>query len=78
MTHVVLYGKADCELCDEMKAVVDEVARDVPFTLETVDITGDPDLLAAYGNDIPVLVVDGRRAFKYRVHAAALRRRLAR
>ena len=78
MTHIVLYGKADCELCDEMKAVVDEVRRDTPFTLETVDITHDPALLAAYGNDIPVLIVDGRKAFKHRVDAAALRRRLAR
>ena len=78
MTHVILYGKADCHLCDEMKAVVDEVRRDLAFTLETIDITNDPDLLAAYGNDIPVLCVDGRKAFKHRVDAASLRRRLGR
>jgi len=74
---VVLYGKPDCELCDEMKAVVDEVRRTTPFTLEIVDISGDPSLSAAYGLDIPVLTIDGRKAFKYRVEAAALRRRLA-
>ena len=78
MTHVVLYGKADCELCDEMKTVVDEVRRALPFALEVVDIGGDPALEAAYGLEIPVLVIDGRRAFKYRVEAAALRRRLER
>ncbi len=78
MTHVVLYGKADCHLCDEMKAIVDEVRREVPFTLDIIDIARDPDLLAAYGNDIPVLCVDGRKAFKHRVDAASLRRRLTR
>ena len=78
MTHVVLYGKTDCELCDEMKAVVDEVRCTVPFTLEVVDVTRDPALARAYARDVPVLVVDGRKAFKHRVDAAALRRRLAR
>jgi hypothetical protein len=78
MTTVVLYGKADCPLCDEMKAVVAAVRRSIPFALEIVDIAGDPALTAAYGLDIPVLVIDGRRAFKHRVDAAALRRRLER
>ena len=78
MTHVVLYGKSDCCLCDDMKAVVDEVRCDVPFTLDVVDISGDAALEAAYGAEVPVLVIDGRKAFKYRVDATALRRRLAR
>lgn len=77
MTRVVLYGKPDCELCDEMKAVAEEVRRTMPFTLEIVDITDDASLTAAYGHDIPVLTVDGRKAFKHRLDAAALRRRLA-
>jgi len=78
MTAIVLYGKPDCELCDAMKAVVDEVRQHVPFALEVVDITRDRALVEAYGLDIPVLVIDGRKAFKHRVDAAALRRRLAR
>jgi len=78
VTHVVLYGKPECCLCDEMKIVVDEVRREVPFTLDIVDISGDAALEAAYGTEVPVLVIDGRKAFKYRVDATALRRRLAR
>lgn len=76
MRHVVLYGKADCGLCDEMKAVVEQVRRETPFTFEIVDIESDPALTAAYALDIPVLVIDGRKAFKYRLDASALRRRL--
>jgi glutaredoxin len=77
MSHVVLYGKTDCPLCDEMKDVVETVGRDIPFTVEIVDIERDAALAAAYGSDIPVLFIDGRKAFKHRVDAAALRRRLA-
>ena len=74
--HLVLYGKPDCPLCDEMKVVIDEVRRDVACTLEVVDIGTDSALLARYGTEIPVLLVDGRKAFKYRTDALALRRRL--
>ena len=77
MTQVVLYTKRDCPLCDEMKAVVTRVRAEVTFALEVVDIEGDAALVAAYGLDVPVLVIDGRKAFKHRVEARALRRRLA-
>jgi glutaredoxin len=76
MTHVVLYGKADCPLCDEMKAVVERVRREVPFELEVVDIGREPDLVRRYGRDIPVLAIDGREVFRHRVDASDLRRRL--
>jgi hypothetical protein len=74
--RLVLYGKPECHLCDEMKAVVDEVGREIAFTLEVVDVNGDPALLGRYGHEVPVLTIDGRKAFKFRVDAQALRRRL--
>lgn len=77
MIEIVLYSKTDCHLCDEMKAVVLDVRREIPFALEIVQIESDPALAATYGSQVPVLVIDGRRAFKYRVDAPALRRRLA-
>ena len=43
---------------------------------EAVDIGGDPALEAAYRESIPVLEIDGERAFTYFVQPAALRRRL--
>lgn len=76
--RVVLYGRPECHLCDEMKAVVEAVRRQTAFDLEIVDVDGDPALVEAYGLEIPVLVIDGRKAFKYRVGEDALRRRLDR
>jgi len=74
--HLILYGKPDCHLCDEMKGVIDAVRREVACTLEVIDVSADPALLARYGEEIPVLLVDDRKAFKYRTDARALRRRL--
>ena len=45
-----------------------------PF--EEVDITGDPALEAAYREWLPVVEIDGERAFVYHVDADALLRRL--
>jgi len=41
-----------------------------------IDITGDPALEAAYREWIPVVEIDGERAFVYHVQPAGLRRKL--
>ena len=46
------------------------------FPLETVDIGGDPELEARYREWLPVVEIDGERAFTYFVHEDAFRRRL--
>jgi glutaredoxin len=78
MIRLTLYGRADCHLCHEMRAVVDEVAGGYGAEVEEVDVDGDADLEATYGAEVPVLCVNGRKAFRYRVDAATLRARLAR
>jgi len=76
MTRLTLYSRAGCHLCDEMKAVVDRVSRTVPLTCDVIDIGGNEELEAAYGLEIPVLLVNGKKAAKYRVAEADLLRRL--
>ena len=78
MIRLTLYGRTDCHLCAEMRAVVEDVVHDIPAALEELDVDSDPALAAAYGDEVPVLCVNGRKAFKYRVDAPALRARLAR
>ena len=48
------------------------------FDLEEVDIGGDPDLEARYREWLPVVEIDGERAFVYYVDADAFRRKLGR
>lgn len=77
MIALTIYSRPGCHLCDEMKAVVVRVARTVPLTIEEIDISADPDLERRYGVEIPVLLVDGKKAAKYRLTEAQLRRMLA-
>ncbi|HET9833068.1 MAG TPA: glutaredoxin family protein [Vicinamibacterales bacterium] len=77
MIAVTIYSRPGCHLCDDMKAVVRHVAKSIPLSLEEVDISTDPSLEAQYGLEIPVLMVAGRKAAKYRVGDEELRRILA-
>jgi hypothetical protein len=78
MIRLTLYGRVDCCLCHEMRDVVERVGGEVAVELEEIDVDGDPALVALYGEEVPVLLVNGRKAFKYRVSPEALRARLAR
>jgi thiol-disulfide isomerase/thioredoxin len=73
---LTLYSRPGCHLCDEMKAVVERVigAAAVRAAVEEIDISTDPALEARYGLEIPVLLVDGKRAAKYRVTEGELTR----
>ena len=46
------------------------------FDLRVVDIEGDPELETRYREWLPVVEIDGQRAFVYHLQAADLRRRL--
>ena len=76
MIAVTLYSRPGCHLCDDMKAVVQRAGQGMPITMEIVDISTDPELEARYGLEIPVLLVDGKKAAKYRVSEQELRRML--
>jgi hypothetical protein len=71
---LTLYSRPGCHLCDEMKTVVARVARTMPLSLDEIDISTDATLEAAYGLEIPVLLVNGKLAAKYRVGEDELRR----
>ena len=74
MTHLTIYSRPGCHLCDEMKAVVHRVSVSIPLSLDEVDISGDAELERLYGLEIPVLMIDGKKVAKYRIAEAELLR----
>jgi hypothetical protein len=56
--------------------VLVRVQADTPFVLEEVDIGGDEALEETYREWLPVVEVDGARAFVYYVDESAFRRKL--
>ena len=76
--RVLLYSKPGCHLCDDARAVIERVCADLATGFEEVDITGDPDLLRTYGEQIPVTFVDGAQHDFWRVDEQRLRAALTR
>jgi glutaredoxin len=76
--QVVVYTGRGCHLCDQAKQLLEHERGRLGFELTEIDITGDPELEQAYREQIPVVMVDGRKAFKFRVDAAELERRVRR
>jgi glutaredoxin len=78
MIDIVLYTRRECGLCREMEEVVGEVLPRFAAKLDRVEIDGDAELEARFGLEVPVLFVNGRKAFKYRCTLSELRKRLQR
>ena len=74
--RVTVYSAPGCHLCDQAKAVIESVGRTTDLEMVEIDISGDPDLERRYRELLPVVFVDGHRAFTYRVDPEVLRRRV--
>ncbi|NOX55165.1 MAG: glutaredoxin family protein [Planctomycetes bacterium] len=70
---LVLYTRQSCHLCDEAKALLRKHAEYLP-PLEEVDVDESPDLVAQYGDCVPVVVIDGKVRFRGRIDETLLRR----
>ena len=75
--RVTLYSAEGCHLCESARRVLAQVQADFAFELEEIDIGGDPELEARYREWLPVVEIDGRRAFVYYVDGDALLRKVA-
>lgn len=73
--RLTLFGKPDCHLCHEMRAVVAAVVG-AP-TIDERDVRDDPVLERRYVFEIPVLLWGEREVARHRVSAAELRERLS-
>ena len=73
---LVIYTRKDCCLCDEMKNVIREVAAHTALALEEIDVDGSLETREKYGSEVPVLFINGRKAFKYRVSRWELEKKL--
>ena len=77
MAQVTLYTRAGCCLCEEAKRVLAAARRKARFEYQEIDIDGDAELRAMYNEEVPVIAIDGRKAFKYHVDLREFLKRLA-
>jgi hypothetical protein len=77
VARITLIGKPGCHLCDDARAVIEQVAGEVGADWDERSILDDPELAAAYWEQIPVVLVDGEQHDFWRVDPQRLRAALA-
>ncbi len=76
MHEVVVYSKPGCHLCDVVKETLAGLEHRGTFSWREVNIEDDPELQRLYWDQIPVVFVDGKKSFKYRMGEQDFLRRL--
>jgi glutaredoxin len=75
--RVVLYGRAGCHLCDLARDTVQQVCGQTGTPWDEVDVDTVPELVARYGDLVPVVTIDGRHHGHWRIPERELREALA-
>lgn len=71
--RVRLLTRAGCHLCDDAADVVARVCAETGTGWDTLDVDSDPELRGEYGDQVPVVLLDGREHDSFRVDEARLR-----
>ena len=77
MHDVVVYSRQGCHLCDVVKETLTKAQSKADFRWREVDIDSSPELQRKYTDEVPVVFIDGRKAFKYRMEGREFLRVLA-
>ena len=75
--QVVVYSRKGCHLCEVVKESLTKLSRRGGFTWQEVDVDSDSELRRQFNDEVPVVFIDGRKAFKYRMDEKEFLRRLA-
>jgi len=74
--EVVVYSRRACHLCDVVKESLTRLQAQAEFTWKEIDIDTDPELRDRYNDEVPVIFIDGRKAFKYHMNESDFLRKL--
>lgn len=74
--QVVLYYRKGCHLCEVVKESLIKLARRKHFNWEEVDVDSDLDLRRQFTDEVPVVFINGHKAFKYRMDEKEFLRKL--
>jgi glutaredoxin len=65
MIDVLVYSKPGCCLCDEVKEELKGLQTSHAFNLREVNILEDAEAHEKFKEEIPVVFINGKKAFKY-------------
>jgi glutaredoxin len=77
LPEVVVYSRKGCHLCEIVKETLVKLERRGGFSWREVDVEADDGLRRQYTDELPVVFINGHKAFRYRMDEREFLRRLA-
>jgi len=77
MTEVLVYSKPGCCLCDDVKEKLEVLQATHPFRLRVLNILDDPEANRKFKEEIPVVFINGKKAFKFSLDEEKFLKKLA-
>jgi glutaredoxin len=75
--EVIVYSRKGCHLCEIVKEKLTKLERRGGFRWREVDVDTNESLRRQFTDEVPVVFIDGRKAFKYRLDEQEFLRKLA-
>jgi glutaredoxin len=73
---VVVYSRKGCHLCEVVKESLAKLERRGGFKWHEIDVDSDHELRRQFNDEVPVVFIDGRKAFKYHMNEQEFLRKL--
>ena len=64
---ITIYSRRGCHLCEDAETTLNELKSELNFSIEVIYIDGDSSLEKLYGNEVPVIHIDGEHHDFYKV-----------
>ena len=74
MTLVTLYSRSNCHLCDVAMESLTNLQSELEFEIEKLLIDGDSELETKYGEQVPVILINGKQHDFFRVDPERFRK----
>jgi len=74
--EVVVYSRKGCHLCEVVKESIVKLHKRGGFTWREIDVDSDAEVRRLYNDEVPVVFIDGHKAFKYHMDEQEFLRKL--
>jgi glutaredoxin len=74
--EVIVYSRKGCHLCEIVKESLAKLHKRGGFNWREIDVDSDAEVRRLYNDEVPVVFINGRKAFKYRMDEQEFLRKL--
>jgi len=75
--EVIVYSRKGCHLCEIVKESLVKLQKRGGYSWRVIDVDSDAEIRRLYNDEVPVVFINGRKAFKYRMDEQEILRKLS-